>query len=64
MGRLLISREIEIGVAATLAGHAGIEHNHDRLGVGVSWSGKAQEEGRSWAGSASAKETTASAVRV
>ena len=39
--RLLVSRKIGVGAAAaaSLAGHAGIAHNHDRLGVSV---------GRTW----------------
>ena len=45
--RLLVSRKIGVGAAAaaSLAGHAGIAHNHDGLGVAVSQSDKA-EEGR------------------
>ena len=46
----LVSREIGVGATPILTGHAGIEHNHDRLGVDVrvSRSGKAraQDEGR------------------
>ena len=48
--RRLVSREIGVGATPVLTGHAGIEHNHDRLGVDVrvSRSGKAraQDEGR------------------
>ena len=48
--RRLVSREIGVGATPVLTGHAGIEHNHDRLGVDVrvSRSGKARarDEGR------------------
>ena len=38
--RRLVSRKVGCGAAAALAGHAGIAHNHDGLGVKVSvgWS--------------------------
>jgi len=43
--RLLVSRKIGVSAAAaaSLAGHAGIAHNHDGLGVAVSQSDKAKE---------------------
>ena len=46
--RRLVSRKIGCGAAAALAGHAGIAHNHDGLGVKVSvgWSDEAQDQGR------------------
>ena len=48
--RRLVSRKIGCGAAAALAGHAGIVHNHDGLGVtvkiSVSWSDQAQDQGR------------------
>ena len=50
--RRLVSRKVGCGAAAALAGHAGIAHNHDGLGVKVSvgWS----DEHRIRAGSANA----------
>ena len=46
--RRLVSRKVGCGAAAALAGHAGIAHNHDGLGVKVSvgWSDEAQDQGR------------------
>jgi len=46
--RRLVSRKIGCCAAAALAGHAGIAHNHDGLGVKVSvgWSDEAQDQGR------------------
>ena len=44
--RRLVSRKVGCGAAAALAGHAGIAHNHDGLGVKVSvgWSDEAQDQ--------------------
>ena len=48
--RRLVSRKVGCGAAAALAGHAGIAHNHDGLGVrvkvSVGWSDEAQDQGR------------------
>ena len=52
--RRLVSRKVGCGAAAALAGHAGIAHNHDGLGVRVKVSVGWSDEHRIRAGSANA----------